>query len=84
MIKSRILRWAGHVARTEKGSTAFKILAVKLIKKISPRRSRCKLEDCIRIDVKEIGDNARNWIDSVLDWDYWIALVNAALHFSVP
>ena len=26
MIKSRILRWAGHVARMEDGRSAFKIL----------------------------------------------------------
>ena len=29
MIKSRRLRWAGHVARTEEGRSAFKILTDK-------------------------------------------------------
>ena len=29
MIKSRRLRWAGHVARTEEGRSAFKILTIK-------------------------------------------------------
>ena len=29
MIKSRRLRWAGHVARMEEGRSAFKILAGK-------------------------------------------------------
>ena len=29
MIKSRRLRWAGHVARTEDGRSAFKILTGK-------------------------------------------------------
>ena len=29
VIKSRRLRWAGHVARVEKGRSAFKILAGK-------------------------------------------------------
>ena len=30
VIKSRILRWAGHVARMEEGRSAFKILKGKL------------------------------------------------------
>ena len=30
VIKSRILRWAGHVARMEEGRNAFQILKVNL------------------------------------------------------
>jgi hypothetical protein len=37
-------------------------------------------EDNIRMDLKEIGINTRNWFDSVQDRDYWRALVNAALN----
>ena len=33
----------------------------------------------IRMDLQEIGINAGNWVDSAQDWDYWRALVNAAL-----
>ena len=33
----------------------------------------------IRMDLKEIGINARNWIDLTQDRDYWRALVNAVL-----
>ena len=29
MIKSRILRWVGHIARMEEGRSAFKILTGK-------------------------------------------------------
>jgi hypothetical protein len=35
------------------------------------------------MDLKEIGINMRNWIDSAQDRDYWIALVNAALNLRV-
>ena len=38
VIKSRRLRWTGHVARMEEGSSAFKILTGKPIKK-RPLRS---------------------------------------------
>ena len=41
-------------------------------------RPRCRWEDNIRIDIKEMGINTRNWIDSAQDRDYWTALVNAA------
>jgi hypothetical protein len=46
-----------------------------------PRR-RCK--DNIRMDLKEIGTNTRNWVDLAQDRDYWSALVNAALNLWVP
>ena len=36
------------------------------------------------MDLKEIGMNARNWIDSTQDRDCWKALVNAALNLRVP
>jgi hypothetical protein len=38
----------------------------------------------IIIDLKELGVNARIWIDSAQDRDYWWALVNAALKLGVP
>ena len=40
VIKSRRLRWAGHVARMEEGRSAFKILTGKLIGKRPLRRLR--------------------------------------------
>ena len=46
-------------------------------------RSRRRLEDNVRIHLKEIGINTRNWIDSAEDRDYWRSLVNAALNLRV-
>ena len=46
MIKSRRLRWAGHLARMEEGRNAFKILTGKPTGK-RPRRT---WEDNIRMD----------------------------------
>jgi hypothetical protein len=46
-----------------------------------PRRRR---ENSIRIDLKEIGINAMNWVDSAQNRDYWRALVNAELNLRVP
>ena len=36
------------------------------------------------MDLKEIGVNARNWVDSTEDRDCWRALVNAAFNLRVP
>ena len=77
MIKSRRLIWAGHVARMEEGRSAFKILTGKPTGK-RPLGER-RWEDNIRMDLKEIGINVGNWVDSAQDKDYWRALVNAAL-----
>ena len=41
-------------------------------------RPRRRWEDNIRMHIKEIGMNTRNWVDSAQDRDYWRALVNAA------
>ena len=47
-------------------------------------RPRRRWEDNITMDLEEIGTNARNWVDSAQDRDYWRALVNAALNLQVP
>ena len=40
-------------------------------------------KDNIRMDLKEVGTNASNWVDMVQNRDYWRALVNAALNLRV-
>ena len=60
VIKSRRLRWAGHVARMEEGRSAFKILTGKPTGKKPLGRPRSRWEDNIRIDIKEIGINTKN------------------------
>jgi len=46
-------------------------------------RPRHKWEDNIRIDLIGIGIDARNWVDSAQDMDYWRALMNAAFNLLV-
>ena len=84
VIKSRRLRWAGHVARMEESRSAFKILTGKPTGKRPLGRSRHGWEDNIRIDLKEIGINMRNRVDSAQDRAYWMAFVNAAFNLRVP
>ena len=42
------------------------------------------MEDNIRVELKEISINMRNWVDSAQDRDYLRALVNAALNLRLP
>ena len=55
MIKSRRLRWAGHVARMEGGRSELKILTGKFTGNRPLGRPRLRWEDNIRMDLEEIG-----------------------------
>ena len=56
VIKSRRLRWAGHVARMEEGSSSFKILTGKPTGKRLLGRTRRRWKGNIGIDLKEMGE----------------------------
>ena len=70
MIISRRITWAGHTVRMEEGRSAFKILTGKSTGKIPLGRPMHRWEDNIRMDIKEIDLNTRNWVDSVREMDY--------------
>ena len=70
VIKSRSLRWVGHVAKMEEGRSAFKILTGKPTGKRPLGRPRRRWEDNTRMDLEEIGINAGNWVGSAQDRDY--------------
>ena len=55
-----------------------------ITEKIPLGRPRRRWEDNIRMDLREIDINARNWVDSAQDRDYWRALVNVELNLQVP
>ena len=62
------------------GRIAFKILTGKPAGKRPLGRLRRRWEGNIRMDLKEICKNVRNWVNSAQDRDYWRALVNAVLN----
>ena len=84
LIKSRRLRSPGNVVRMEEDRSASKILTGTPAGKIPLGRPRRRWEDNIRMDLKEIGVNMRNWVISAKDREYLRALVNAALNLRVP
>ena len=84
VIKTKRLRWAGHVARMEEGTSVPKILTGEPVGKRPLGRPRRRWKDNIRIYLKEIGIDTRSWVNSAQDRDYWRVLVNEGLNLRPP
>ena len=67
----------------EEGWSSFKIVTGKPAGKSPLGRPSCRWEDNIRVDLKEIGNNTRNRVDSSPGRDYWRALANVTLSLRV-
>jgi hypothetical protein len=77
IIKSRKMRWVGHVAQMGKKRNAYRFL----VRKPKPR---CRWVDNIRMDLGEVGWGDVDWIGLAQDRDRWRALVNSVLNLRVP
>jgi hypothetical protein len=84
MIKSRRMRWAGHVARIGEKRNAYRILVRKPEGDRPLRRLRRRCVDNIKMYVRKIGWDGVNWIDMAQNRDQWRALANTALNLRVP
>jgi hypothetical protein len=86
LIKSRRMRWAGHVAHMGQKRNAYKILVGKSERKRPLGRTRPRWDDNImsRMDLREIGWGGMDWIDLVQDGDQWRALVSKVMNLRVP
>ena len=82
MIKSRRLRWAGHVARMRE-SGAYRVLVGKPKGKRPLGRPRHRWEDNIKMDIQEVGWGM-DWIDLAQDRDRWRAVLSAVIDLRVP
>jgi hypothetical protein len=69
MIKSRRMKWAGHVERMGETRNAYRILVGKPEGKRPLGRPRRRLVDNIKMDLREIGWGEMDWIDLVQDRD---------------
>ena len=84
VIKSRRMRWAGHVARTEEGRGVHKVLVGKPEGKRPLGRQRRRWEESIKMDLQEVGRGCGDWMELVQDRDRWRALVSTVMNFGVP
>ncbi|KAJ4430010.1 hypothetical protein ANN_22218 [Periplaneta americana] len=83
-IKSRCLRWAEHVARMGESRNAYRVLVGRPEGKRPLRRPRRRWEDNIKMDLREVGYDDRDWINLAQDRDQWRAYVRAAMNLRGP
>jgi hypothetical protein len=79
-IKSRRMRWAGHVARMGEGINVYRVLVGKPEGKRPLGRPRRRWEDGIKMDLREIGWEGVEWIQLAQDRDRWRAVVSAVMN----
>jgi hypothetical protein len=84
MIKSRRIRWAGHVARMENRKVVYRVLMGKPEGNSPLGRTRRRWEDNIKMDIKEVVCGGMNWIELGQDRDRWQPFVNALMNLRVP
>ncbi|KAJ4447560.1 hypothetical protein ANN_09567 [Periplaneta americana] len=79
-IKSRRLRWAGHVACMGESRNAYRVLVGRPEGKRPLGRPRRRWEDNIKMDLREVGYDDREWINIAQDRDRWRAYVRVAMN----
>jgi len=84
VIKSRRMRWDGHVAHMGKEREVYRVLMGKPEGKRPLGRPRRRWVDNIRMDLQGIGCGYMDWIGLAQDRDSWRTLVSAVMNLRVP
>jgi hypothetical protein len=84
IIKSRRMRWAGHVARRGEMRNVYRLLVRKSEGKRPLGRPRRRWMDNIMMDLFEMGLKVVDWIGLAQDRYRWRALVNSVMNLRVP
>ena len=84
VIKSRRMRWAGHVERMGEERGVYRVLVGKPEGRRPLGRPRRRWVDNIRTDLQEVGCDYMDWIGLAQDRDRWRTLVSAVMNLGVP
>jgi hypothetical protein len=83
VIKSRRMRWAGHVARMGEERGACRVLVGNPEGRRPLERPRRRWVDNIMMDLQEVGYGYVDWIGLAQDRDRWRTLVSAVMNLRV-
>jgi hypothetical protein len=83
IMKSRRMKWTGQVARMGNTWNAYRILVGKTEGKRPVGRPRCRWDNSIKMDLREVGWDGMDLIDLAQDGDQWRALVNTVMNLWV-
>jgi hypothetical protein len=83
LLKSKRMRWTGHVARMGEERKVYKVLVGKPEGKRPLGRPRRRWENGIRMDLREIGWGSVEWIQLAQSSDRWRAVVNTVMNLRV-
>jgi hypothetical protein len=84
VIKSRRIRWTGHVAHVGEGRGVYRVLIGTPEGKRPLGRSRRRWEDDIKMDFRETGIDGAKWIRLAQDRVQWRAFVSTVMNLRVP
>jgi hypothetical protein len=84
VIKSRRMRWAGHVARIGEGRGVFRLLVERPEGTRPLGRPRRRWEDNIKMDLREIEVDGAKWIQLAQGRFQWRDFVNMIINLGVP
>ena len=84
VVKSRRMRWSGHVARMGEDRGVPRVLVGKPEGKRPMGRPRHRWEDNIKMDLQEVRGGHGDWMELAQDRDRWRALVGTVRNFRVP
>jgi hypothetical protein len=84
VIKSRRLRWAGHVARKGEGRGVDSVLIRRPEEKRPLGRPRRRWKDNIQMDFREIRIDGANWIQLAEDRVHCWASVSTVMNLRFP
>ena len=84
VIKSRRMRWVGHVGHMGEKRGVCRVLVEKHEGKRPLERCKRRWEDNIKMDLQEVGCGGMDWIELAQVRDRWQALVNAVMNLRVP
>ena len=83
VIKSRRIRWVGHVARVGEERRVYRVLLGKPEERRPLGGPRRRWVDTVRMDVQEVGCGYVDWIGLAQDRDRWRTLVSAVMNLRV-